>query len=369
MPVECVSRRHADVGEDGVGRCSRTSANSSGRSPPRRTARCRRRPREAGTLRPGPGSCRRPRRPAARSWQQLTREASPDHGAARATPGPTSNRPPSDSTRSCRPARPPVGPDHRATGPAIGRPGPRARAAPSCTSMLDLGVAGVLDRVRDGLADDEVRRRLDLGRPPEPALVPGARSCSAATRMGGEPARQRGGDPCVLEDRRPDPVHQLAEVRDRGRHLVTDVAQGPVAASGFRVTWRVASSVSDRIATSCCCTPSCRSRSMRRRTPSSASESRVRDAASSRSRTRARREMPHSSTTGSTARAGMNVASPTNPGTPIAGHRGRHDHNEQRGQEAGPASTGARSRRSAGVAGHEPQHQQRHRDEHPQPAR
>ena len=121
--------------------------------------------------------------------------------------------PPCAATRSARPARP---------VPAVGAAPPIPSSATTSWSTPSLRAAqhgdprrrGVLERVGQRLAGDEVRDRLDLGR----CAIAGGLHLDGHRRSAGE-VLERGREPLV-QPRRAHAGGERAQVRDRRRHLV-----------------------------------------------------------------------------------------------------------------------------------------------------
>lgn len=150
----------------------------------------------------------------------------------------------------------------------------------------DGGRRSVLERVGYGFTGNEVQRRFNLRRPS--TLGACAEVEVHCLRQPREPVVERSAEPTVRQSRRTDAVDELAQAADCGLYLVTDLAQGRGRRAG------VATGLScgelgqgEGIPTSCCWTPSCRSRSSDRRAWSSAVTIRARDSASSSCRRRA----------------------------------------------------------------------------------
>ena len=185
--------------------------------------------------------------------------------------------PPIASTRSLSPSKP------RARG-RVGSPDAvvanvDAKRAFACghRDLHDRG-AGVLGRVRERLRDDVVGRHLDRLR----QAAVGATSSSTRNRRAARERLQRRLEPALGEDRRMDPERDLAEVVERVREPVDDVGQlARDAARAPRAAFACAARSSSASETSCCCAPSCRSRSIRRRVASAVATIRAREASSS----------------------------------------------------------------------------------------
>ena len=94
---------------------------------------------------------------------------------------------------------------------------------------------------------------------------------------------ERGRQAALDQDRRADPLAEVAQLLERDGERVARLAQDGPTAAGSAASFDSARPSVIAIETSRCCVPSCRSRSIRRRSVSVASTSRARDACSSAS--------------------------------------------------------------------------------------
>ena len=184
--------------------------------------------------------------------------------------------PPTVATRSSRPRKPP--PDRR-VDPADAVVGDahdeRLALQPDLHPRL-LGLRVARD-VRQRLGDQEVRGGLDRRAAAAPPAARPATSTGSVARSASELIAGR--QPAVGEDRGMDAARELAQLGQRASPAAPRARRS--AGSFSRALSIRRSSAS---ATSCCCAPSCRLRSIRRRAASPASMIRSRDSRSSSTR-------------------------------------------------------------------------------------
>ena len=139
------------------------------------------------------------------------------------------------------------------------------------------GVARVLRGVLQRLEAAEVDRRLDIRRiPPQPVRVDAGRD-----RRTERCRRECICEPSVLEERRVDAVREVAKLLQRRLDFVVQPAEQFLGFPGSESARSRASLSWTASPMRCCCAPSWRSRSIRRRSASAASTTRVREARSS----------------------------------------------------------------------------------------
>ena len=181
-------------------------------------------------------------------------------------------------TRSARPLSPEPG---LACAPPM--PSSRTSTTRSPFSRVDAhgGVRrlGVLGDVGQRLGDREVGGRLDRRRAAGPS---GSVDDLDRQRRAGDERRDRRREPALGQHRGVDAARQLAQLGRGLRQLLADALEERAgAAPGPCRPARRAIRTSSASATSRCCAPSCRSRSILRRAASAASTMRAREACSS----------------------------------------------------------------------------------------
>ena len=211
----------------------------------------------------------------------------PEARRARACPVPgalsTHSSPSSASTRSRRPRRP-------VPRSASAPPTPLSAISTSTRLVDALDAhprrvrAGVLDDVGERLGDGVVRRRLDrLGQALGQADVERDRE-----RRPGREHLERRLETALREDGRVDPLRELAQLGRSPARAPRELLEQRSASAGDVRSFDCATRSPSARATSRCCAPSWRLRSIRRRSVSLASTMRRRDADSSSRASRAR---------------------------------------------------------------------------------
>ena len=233
------------------------------------------------------GLAQEPRQALAQDQRVVGQDYPHGSSATRRVPAPgglsTRRVPLRASTRSARPRRPlparGVGPAAAVVANVEHQPAVAARRP-----QLDPRRAGVPGDVGQRLRRDVVRRRLDrLGQAARQVDVERDRDAAAVRELA-----ERLGQAALREHRRVDAATELAQLLERLQQALPRLAHQRSGVGAAVAVARRASASPSAIAmeTSRCCAPSCRLRSMRRRSASAASTMRVRDAASSSSRAR-----------------------------------------------------------------------------------